>query len=136
MLADDETIRRLNRDWRKIDKPTNVLSFPMVQPDLLDALTNSDDGEALLGERPDDALITAWDGTTFGFLPHHLITLGPEMDLLSQRHLAYPVLHFFRSGERKHEQMSIIAQSLQDNDISDLAAWYSKLKVTVEVPQQ
>ena len=28
MLADDETIRRLNRDWRKIDKPTNVLSFP------------------------------------------------------------------------------------------------------------
>ncbi len=28
MLADDETIRSLNRDWRKIDKPTNVLSFP------------------------------------------------------------------------------------------------------------
>src|SRR5215207_8262090 len=28
MLADDETIRGLNRDWRKIDKPTNVLSFP------------------------------------------------------------------------------------------------------------
>jgi len=45
-------------------------------------------------------------------------------------------LNAFRSGERKHEQMSIIAQSLQDNDISDLAAWYSKLKVTVEVPQQ
>jgi probable rRNA maturation factor len=28
MLADDETIRVLNRDWRKIDQPTNVLSFP------------------------------------------------------------------------------------------------------------
>lgn len=28
MLADDETVRRLNRDWRKIDQPTNVLSFP------------------------------------------------------------------------------------------------------------
>jgi probable rRNA maturation factor len=28
VLTDDETIRALNRDWRKIDKPTNVLSFP------------------------------------------------------------------------------------------------------------
>jgi probable rRNA maturation factor len=28
MLTDDETIRTLNRDWRKIDKATNVLSFP------------------------------------------------------------------------------------------------------------
>jgi probable rRNA maturation factor len=31
MLADDETVRRLNRDWRKIDKPTNVLSFPAAK---------------------------------------------------------------------------------------------------------
>jgi probable rRNA maturation factor len=28
VLTDDETIRILNRDWRKIDKATNVLSFP------------------------------------------------------------------------------------------------------------
>ncbi len=28
VLTDDEAIRTLNRDWRKIDKPTNVLSFP------------------------------------------------------------------------------------------------------------
>ena len=28
MLTDDESIAKLNRDWRKIDKPTNVLSFP------------------------------------------------------------------------------------------------------------
>jgi probable rRNA maturation factor len=27
-LADDEQVRALNRQWRKIDKPTNVLSFP------------------------------------------------------------------------------------------------------------
>ena len=32
-------------------KPTNVLSFPMVQPDLLDTMDeNSDDGELLLGD--------------------------------------------------------------------------------------
>jgi len=28
MLTDDEAIRILNRDWRGLDKPTNVLSFP------------------------------------------------------------------------------------------------------------
>src|SRR5512146_1699982 len=27
-LTDDETIRSLNRQWRGIDKATNVLSFP------------------------------------------------------------------------------------------------------------
>lgn len=50
-LADDEEVRALNRDYRGKDKPTNVLSFPMIQPDLLDTVTrNSDDGEVLLGD--------------------------------------------------------------------------------------
>lgn len=44
-------------------------------------------------------------------------------------------LEAFRSGERQHEQMSIIAQGLSDEDIADLSAWYSSLKVTVTMPQ-
>jgi probable rRNA maturation factor len=32
MLTDDSGIRTLNRNWRGIDKPTNVLSFPALQP--------------------------------------------------------------------------------------------------------
>lgn len=32
LLADDPSIRALNRDWRGFDKPTNVLSFPAAPP--------------------------------------------------------------------------------------------------------
>ncbi len=32
LLTDDEAIRTLNRQWRGIDKPTNVLSFPAAKP--------------------------------------------------------------------------------------------------------
>ena len=32
MLTDDAGIRTLNRNWRGIDKPTNVLSFPALPP--------------------------------------------------------------------------------------------------------
>jgi probable rRNA maturation factor len=32
MLTDDDGIRTLNANWRGIDKPTNVLSFPALPP--------------------------------------------------------------------------------------------------------
>ncbi len=35
VFADDETLHRLNREWRDKDKPTNVLSFPMLERDTL-----------------------------------------------------------------------------------------------------
>ena len=49
-LSDDADVRSLNAQFRHQDKPTNVLSFPMVDADLLDALSNTDDGEVLLGD--------------------------------------------------------------------------------------
>ena len=49
-LTSDEDVHALNRQYRQQDKPTNVLSFPMVQPDLIDGLANTDDGEVLLGD--------------------------------------------------------------------------------------
>ncbi|OYY67865.1 rRNA maturation RNAse YbeY [Sphingomonas sp. 28-63-12] len=49
-LTDDAEVQTLNRDYRHKDKPTNVLSFPMIAPDLLDTVANTDDGEVLLGD--------------------------------------------------------------------------------------
>jgi len=44
-------------------------------------------------------------------------------------------LEAYRSGDRQHAQMSIISQMLTDEDIANVSAWYSNIKVIVEVPQ-
>ena len=47
VLTDDIAIRKLNRDWRRIDKPTNVLSFPALQPT---GPRGDDDAPRMLGD--------------------------------------------------------------------------------------
>ena len=37
-LSDNAEVRALNREWRDKDKPTNVLSFPMLDDEEIDAL--------------------------------------------------------------------------------------------------
>ena len=44
-------------------------------------------------------------------------------------------LRAYRSGSRQNEQMSIVAKTLTDADIENLAEWYSAIKVTVEMPK-
>ena len=47
MLTDDSGIRTLNSNWRGIDKPTNVLSFPALQPT---GPRRDDDAPRMLGD--------------------------------------------------------------------------------------
>jgi probable rRNA maturation factor len=47
MLTDDAGIRTLNSNWRGIDKPTNVLSFPALQPS---GPGGPDDAPRMLGD--------------------------------------------------------------------------------------
>ena len=47
MLTDDSGIQTLNSNWRGIDKPTNVLSFPALQPTGSGA---PDDAPRMLGD--------------------------------------------------------------------------------------
>jgi probable rRNA maturation factor len=47
MLTDDAGIRTLNGNWRGIDKPTNVLSFPALQPT---GTRGGDDAPRMLGD--------------------------------------------------------------------------------------
>ena len=55
MLTDDAGIRTLNKNWRGQDKPTNVLSFPALQPT---GGPSSDDGPRMLGD-----IAIAWETT-------------------------------------------------------------------------
>ena len=53
-----------------------------------------------LGATPHQILTTAWDGTSFTALSEHLLTLASLVQTSEQQHLAYPVLHYFHSGDR------------------------------------
>lgn len=64
------------------------------------------------------------------------ISVNPEAPNLAGENDIYIVkqLSAFRSGERQNRIMSIIAKDLEDEEIKNLAAWYSAMKVTVELP--
>jgi probable rRNA maturation factor len=47
-LVDNETIAALNREYRNIDAPTDVLSFAMLEGD--EVIDLNEDGEAIMGD--------------------------------------------------------------------------------------
>ncbi len=64
------------------------------------------------------------------------IAVAPNAPNLAGENAAYVAaqLKAFRSGAREHHQMTIIAASLGDTDIADLAAWFAAIKVTATAP--
>ena len=49
-FTSDAEVHGLNAEYRGKDKATNVLSFPMLDPDVLDTLEEAGDAEMLLGD--------------------------------------------------------------------------------------
>jgi cytochrome c553 len=43
-------------------------------------------------------------------------------------------LRAYRSGARKHEVMTVMAKPLTDDDIGNLAAWFSSIRVEARAP--
>jgi hypothetical protein len=54
-----------------------------------------------LGETPQDIVVRAWNGRDLGNLDLHLLPLIAEFNLLAQRHLAFPVIHYFQSSDHR-----------------------------------
>ena len=40
----------------------------------------------------------------------------------------------YKSGKINHPQMSLIAQMLSNEDIENVSEWYSKIKISIELP--
>ena len=61
----------------------------------------------------------------------------PDAPNLAGQNEVYLVkaMHDFRTGTRKNEVMSVLAPTLGNQDILDLAAWYASIPVDVKVPQ-
>jgi cytochrome c553 len=60
----------------------------------------------------------------------------PEAPNLAGQTEVYLVksLQDYRSGARKNDMMSIVAASLKDQDIADLAAYFAAIPVTIGTP--
>ena len=41
----------------------------------------------------------------------------------------------YKAGRRQHEQMTIIAQMLSDEDIDNVTEWYSSIVATFQIPE-
>jgi cytochrome c553 len=60
----------------------------------------------------------------------------PEAPSLAGQSIVYltKALNDYRSGARKNDMMSLVAPTLSDKDVEDLAAYYSAIEVTVSPP--
>jgi len=100
VIMDDTQIRALNREFRGIDRPTNVLSFPMQEGEF------SDITPGLLGDVVISAQTAAAEAEEAG------ITLEERMSQL----LVHGILHLVgfdhEAGEEAAGQMEIKSLSL------------------------
>ena len=91
-------------------------------------------GEAWAGDPAQGKAKAAMCRTCHGIDGLAKIPTAPHLAGESQVYLATQ-LKAFRSGKREHEVMSLIAAQLTDQDIENLAAWYSSIEISVTVPE-
>jgi cytochrome c553 len=64
------------------------------------------------------------------------VSMRPDAPHLAAQPLFYLVdqMKQYRSGKRHHEIMNVIARPLTDQDIDELAAWYSSIRIEAVAP--
>lgn len=92
VLSDDRTVRRLNRDYRRKDKPTNVLSFPLGDGPLAGGAAAQLLGDVILARETVFAEAASQDKTPRDHLCHlvvhgvlHLLGLDHEKQADARR---------------------------------------------------
>ncbi|MEJ1157915.1 c-type cytochrome [Prosthecomicrobium sp. N25] len=88
------------------------------------------DGNAAAGRKKAQACAPCHGIDGLAKLPNAANLAGETVFYLDKQ------LKAFRAGERKDENMTVVAKALSDQDIADLAAWYSSIEVSVKLPGQ
>lgn len=76
-----------------------------------------------LGGTPQDIVLTSWTGRDLGDLNLHLLPIIDELTVLAQRHLAYPVIHYFHTTAQRTAigaRLAALDEALTLIDAADL----------------
>ncbi len=106
-------------------------AFSMVLIGLVTLGTSpADAGDPLKGK----AKVEAFCQTCHGM--DGIATTPMAANLSGQQEMYLKIqLERYRAGERHDPQMNIIAQMLSDEDIENVAAYYSGIGITIEMPE-
>jgi cytochrome c553 len=116
--------------------PASLLSDRMVSPRLIVAVLLSAlpgaalaaDGDVAAGRQKALQCQTCHGLDGMSKLPEAPHIAGQPVPYLIKS------LNDFRQGVRKNEMMDVVAKELTDQDVADLAAYYSAIEVTAKPP--
>lgn len=107
LFTSDEEVHLLNREWREKDKPTNVLSFPMLDRDDLLALSAEGPPE-MLGD-----IALAWETCQ---------REAGEKSITVEHHATHLIIHaLLHLAGHDHETSPEDARAMEELEIKTLA---------------
>ncbi|KLI63491.1 rRNA maturation RNase YbeY [Aurantiacibacter marinus] len=108
LFTTDDVVRTLNHDWRQKDKPTNVLSFPMLERGDLVHLDPDEDQPEMLGD-------IALAGETCA-------REAAEKSVTLEHHAAHLIVHgLLHLAGFDHETGEADAQEMEEMEVKALA---------------
>ena len=90
-------------------------------------------GDLLLGKEKAAIVCSACHGMDGQAVSGGNSPLTPNITAQRKEYLLAK-LKDYKSGKINHPQMSLIAQMLSDEDIENVSEWYSKIKISIELP--
>ena len=90
-------------------------------------------GDLLLGKEKAAIVCAACHGMDGQAASGGNSSLTPNITAQEKEYLLAK-LKDYKSGKINHPQMSLIAQMLSDEDIENVSEWYSKIKISIELP--
>ena len=92
-------------------------------------------GDLLLGKEKAATVCSACHGMDGQAVSGGNSPLTPNITAQEKEYLLAK-LKDYKSGKINHPQMSLIAQMLSDEDIENVSEWYSKIKISIELPSE